>query len=252
MYVNNSFNILDFPFQECAHLGSEELSDWADKHNLRPKSHWMLPQIVAYYGKFIIREEDTALDVLKRNVPKDNDWAVGLWKVITQMPRSSFIARQCDSRQAMYSALTPIILYGIREAQGIPYSRWKGSLGCEHLLGPALYEAVSFSVPQLRVEELLEIRDAGLEVLSGSRIGKRNNPATAWRINGLGKTALAGIPNLAACIVLQTWAAHPSNRHPAMILDLDNWDNMPEPFITSEVLVKEEPKPKPTQLELPW
>jgi hypothetical protein len=39
-------------------------------------------------------------------------------------------------------------------------------------------------------------------------------------------------------MVLQTWAAHPSNRNDYAILDPNNWDNVPEPLVSKDIFLQ--------------
>lgn len=245
MYVNKSFNIKDFPFHECRDLGSEALVAWTADHNIKMYNSWMLPQIVAHYGTWKVDPKDPK-STLKRNM--SSDWEIGLWKVVIQPSRGVIVRKQSDPVLAQYSALTPLILYGIRQAQGIPYSAWSLD-GLEHLVGSDLYEAMTCTVPELDREELIRIRDTGLIIKSGSKAGQSQNPVSAWKLTGILNTPLAGLNRLAISMILQTWVAHPSIRHSAMILNPSDWDNMPEPLTDSKVLVEEPTKPIN---DLPW
>ena len=50
----------------------------------------------------------------------------------------------------------------------------------------------------------------------------------------------------------QIWGAHPSNRTEYMILDWLNWDNMPEPIISTDVIAAPERVSKVPRDALPW
>lgn len=245
MYVNKSYNIKEFPFHECRNLGSEVLCDWITEHNVKLYNSWMLPQIVAHYGTWSVDPSDPK-STLKKNMT--SDWEIGLWRVVTGPSRGVIVKKQSDPALSQYSALTPLILYGIRESQGIPYSAWALD-GLEHLVGKDLYEAMTCAVPELSREELITIRTNGLIIKSGDKAGQSQNPASAWKLTGILSTPLAGLNRLAISMLLQTWVAHPSIRRPSMILNPSDWDNMPEPLTDSKVLVEEE---KETPFKLPW
>lgn len=247
----HSYNIKDFPFSDCNNLGKEELVSWAKAKNLPVKSSWMLPQIVAHYGTWKNVDPSNPLATLRANVT--TAWEVGLWKVSTILSRGSLIEYQNRKSGAPYSALVPLIMLGQRLANNIPYSAWSGP-GLEHVLGPDLYAAVTYSeMPEISTNRLIELRQEGLLIRSGPKAGTLTNPVSAWRLNGLRGTEFSGAPRLFITMLTQTWIAHPSVRHPNMILDPKSWDSMPAPLITSDILVEEQPsKPEVENLTLPW
>lgn len=246
MYINKSYNIKDFPFHECRNLWADDLTMWASAHRLVYHTSWMLPQIVAHYGTWEVDPSDPK-STLKRNMT--SEWEIGLWKLVTQANRGLLVKKQSDLGSVMYSALVPIILYGIRQAKGIKYSEW-ATEGLEHLVGTDLYEAMTYVPPDLIKERLLDIRRIGLMVYSGKKQGESQNPVSAWKLSRMQTTELAAAPRLAVSMLTQTWVAHPSIRHSAMILNPSDWDNMPEPLTTSKVVVEEE-QTRPIH-DLPW
>jgi hypothetical protein len=75
-------------------------------------------------------------------------------------------------------------------------------------------------------------------------------------LTGVQDTELGGLPKLTQTILTQCWLAHPESRTPYMILDLENWDNMPKPLVSNEIF-KELPKQEPIKTKekaelLPW
>jgi hypothetical protein len=60
-------------------------------------------------------------------------------------------------------------------------------------------------------------------------------------------------------MVLQTWAAHPQNRNEYMILDPNNWDNIPQPLVSKDIFLHKPPlvlEPRTQRVadsaDLPW
>jgi hypothetical protein len=65
------------------------------------------------------------------------------------------------------------------------------------------------------------------------------------------------LPELAQVMLAQIWCAHPENRTKYMILDFKNWDQMPEPLITTEIFISPVAKTKVAKkddyvIDLPW
>jgi hypothetical protein len=56
------------------------------------------------------------------------------------------------------------------------------------------------------------------------------------------------MPHLVKVMALQMWAAHPDNRGAYMVLNPDNWDDMPDALVADEIFVV----PETAELELPW
>jgi hypothetical protein len=158
--------------------------------------------------------------------------------------------------KSVINPLVPIILAGFKKYQNINYSEWN-PVGLEALLDPELAKLVGVKVPELSISELLALRNTAITDKKGYRTGIPNDPVTCTKLNHLGDTALGHLPKLAKYMVLQTWAAHPSNRNEYMILDPNNWDAMPEPLVSKDIFVHKPTKvAQPTTVvsytELPW
>ena len=117
-----------------------------------------------------------------------------------------------------YMSLTPMLMYAIKEIQNKPYEYWdKKDPKAVVLMGLNLYKAVNeYSMPTRK------------EIESDRNIQFKMHKEGDYKITkGLAFKA----PMLTKLMVMQCWKAAPSERVPgAMILDLDNWDNVPEPF----------------------
>lgn len=255
MFILKSNDLKDFPFDEAPKL-SGDLENWAAEVHLPAFNSWMLPQIVAYYGSYSCSQlEDGTycpLSLLRDNIGI-NKWAVGLWRVITQLKRGSLVKTQSVGDYTKYSALVPIILYGIRQTKGIKYSQWNDK-GLRSVMGDTLYEAATAEVPTLSRNRLLEIRQQGLTTMTGKTAGTVKKATSTWALTGIMGTELGTMPKLTNTMLTQIWVAHPQLRDSAMILDPTNWDNMPEPLVETEVLAQEPKKAKAVEEagDLPW
>jgi hypothetical protein len=74
--------------------------------------------------------------------------------------------------------------------------------------------------------------------MTGKQVGQTRPAESTWKLYGIQGTEIGGIPTLAQTILAQIWLAHPKHRRASMILDLNDWDAMPEPLIDGEVVVQ--------------
>jgi hypothetical protein len=260
MFKTKSHNITDFPFESyCEAKTSAELVDIAQTHRLSNHNAWMLPQIAAHYGTWtVVRNGEK---ICPRQTARQNmttPWHVGLWRVVTQLKRSALVATQNLAHSVNYSSVVPIILMGLKRYQGVGYSNWNLN-PTDTLVESKLLEAMLWRNPEvyhLQPAELLEIRSLGLTVKTGDRAGMVNRATNQWCLRGIGLTSLGTAPQLVQTMLTQIWVCHPSLRTELMILDPYNWDQMPEPLITAEVLDRHPEivkiAPSLQQTPLPW
>jgi len=224
-----------FPFSEFAVSAS---ADTIKQTRLAQHSSWIFPQLLAHIGQMRLYKTDSGhyhpLAFLDRNLGSDPQLQ-GMWRVMTRVKRSELIKPQNTPQNAQYSALVPLILAAVRQYQGVPYSSWsRDGLGsiCETNLAEAMLVEPE-SVPKLDVTEILELRLLGLTT---STTGVVANPVSKYALTGLGTTALGHLPTYAKTMICQTWVAHPTLRTQYMVLDPVNWDTVPQPLITQEVV----------------
>lgn len=252
-------DIRELPLQTLAKKNLQEVELWCEQHQLPHLYTWTLAQAVAHFGTWRLVKRDGVIDcveTLKQNIQEDL-WAQGLWK-LTRIKRSNLLVSQVKAPE--YGAFTPLILAGFKRMQNVQYEQWRDATGLEHVLEPNLYEAVvleDYGCCNLGSARLLEIRDQGLTIMSGAKIGQRKSAESTWSLTGIKNTELGGIPKLTQTMLTQCWLAHPKHRTHLMILDPQNWDRMPEPLISSEIFQQPEPnvvvKKKQTDLaELPF
>ena len=243
MFKFSQHHVTDFPFQDYADLDQPEaLESLAKYHGLHNFESWMMPQLLAYFGTWQV-EQPRWREVCQRNI--GDKWAQGVWRVVTQMPRSSLVAKQ--NKNPKYGALTPLILAGIRESQGIEYSSWDISEGCA-LVPQKLLEAMLQPVPQLSPTELLACREQVLV----SKAGKKKNPESVWSCGAMRGTPLWGTTSLQKVMLLQVWLAHPALRHPLMVLDPNNWDHQPNFLVPQEFTQVPATQVQSNPNNLPW
>lgn len=241
-------DIWELPIQHWAQLNLDELELALQADPLHPFQSWLLPQLVAWFGSWTIR--DNGKDTVIHNC--DTPLKRVLY-ALTRVPRSLLINKQIA--QPEYARFTPLIALGLKRMQGVRYEFWRGFEGRERILEADLLEAIDVAVPTLGSEELLQIRDHGLLTRSGPKSGQLKNPETTWSLSGIQNTPLGGLPKLTQTMMCQCWLAHPKHRRETMILDPLDWDKMPDPLV-GEIFTVEEQKPQTSKQKireaLPW
>lgn len=252
--------------QECkATAKSSVVEAWSIKNSISQKLTWLPHQLLAYFGSWKAQRDDTG----KYSAPLTWDantrqradyFALGSGLLATSARTNFFKDAPKGNQQykSVINPLVPIILAGFKKYQGIKYSDWN-LVGLEILLDPELAKLVGVTVPQIAHSDIIALRNTAVTDKQGARAGIPNNPATCTKLNHLGDTALGHLPKLAKYMVLQTWAAHPSNRNEYMILDPNDWDRIPEPLISKDIFLHKSPqaavKTSATNFgysELPW
>ena len=238
-FVLTKNDIKSFPFQEYANLKPPEAEALAEKHSLTAFNLWMLPQLGALFGSYKLQKNDAGkylpLAMLRDNMGKD-EWSKGIYIVACRMKRSSLVKAQANAQFAEYSALVPLILAGIKKYQNIPYSAWDLE-GLAQAVDHNLYEAMTCEYDgRISPERLYELRVQGLTTKSGPKIGEVKKSTSSWCLTGVQGTEIALLPKLAQSMLTQIWVADSTIRSPYMILDPNDWDNMPDPLISSEVV----------------
>lgn len=205
------------------------------------KYTWVLPQLRAHFGSWTVVKTDDgmydSLETVKRNVGTDFDlgaWHLAMWS------RSDLIGGVGVKLYQVgeYNNLVPLILSGLKLHQNIPYSKWTHK-GIRAMVDKPLADAMLATVPKLTNQEILEIRKDCLVVQSGAKKGQDRDPKTTAMLYGIPtykKYDLTGIPKLALVMLAQIWCAHPANRTPFMVLDPEDWDRMPDPVISTDVI----------------
>lgn len=253
---------------DLAHINSMttlELEEFCETEKLSHFYTWLLPQMVAHFGSWTLERtasgEIDILATLKSNVGTDPQLQ-GIWK-LSRVKRSLLIPVM--SKNPDYGTLTPLVLMGQRRMGGIRYSQWCGLPNLEYVLEPRLLEAVDLSRDDLLLcdslgsNRLLELRDQGLMQRSGAKAGQMKKPESTWSLTSMQGTEIAHLPKLTQTMLTQIWLAHPSLRTPYMILDPNNWDNLPAPLLTPDIFRPPEPEVKPKKQKaepivdkLPW
>jgi hypothetical protein len=236
---------------------------WAESMELSHLATWLLPQLVAWYGNWKLIFGDDKIDCLatiKHNCPCPQTRA---FYTLSRIKRSILVSNQ--TRSPDYATLTPLILMGQKRMRGVSYESWRTARELGWMLEPRLYEAIMLdseivdAVCSLGSQRLIEIRDQGLLARTGVKAGQIKPAKSTWSLTGIQSTELGSLPKLTQTILTQCWLAHPESRTSYMMLDLQDWDSMPQPLVTNDIfkaVVQAQPttkkQPKEKAELLPW
>lgn len=224
-------DIYTLEVEHWADLASEEFQLQVEGANLHNYSSWLLPQLVAHFGRW--RLYSTGRETVAKNTHNNLD---KVFYRLTRIRRSLLIKNQ--TQQPEYGQLTPLILCGLKQAHGYNYEQFRELPGLEWLLEPLLYSAlVENDPPRLSGDRLLAIREQGLVYKTGPKAGQQRNPESTWQLYGIQDTELGPQTKLLQSMLTQIWLAHPKHRRSTMILDPHDWDNQPQPLVDAQVLV---------------
>jgi len=256
LFRKQEINSLDFTGTE--HLDAAGWETWCESMQLSHLHQWLLPQLVAWYGTWtLVYDEHSNYDCLatvKRNCSDPKSRA---FYMLSRVKRSLLVPIMTKSPD--YGTLTPLILMGLKRMQGINYETFRSSTGLQYLLEPRLLDALVLDSADLEVVDglgsnrLLEIQKQGLTTKSGKTAGSIKPAKSTWSLSGIQDTEIGHLPKLTQTILTQCWLAHPELRTPYMILDLQNWDSMPQPLVTNDIFKAVQTQPKQELADvLPW
>ena len=258
-------DIFELDLKSINSMTDTELEQFCEANLLAHFHGWLLPQLVAYFGTWtLVKDSLGSIDILatlKHNVGQDPKLQ-GLWK-LSRVKRSLLVPVM--SKSPDYATLTPLILMGQKRMCGVEYNQWKALPNLEYVLESRLLEALNLNHDDLLLcsslgsDRLLQLRDQGLMQRTGVKAGQLKKAESTWSLTGMQSTEIAHLPKLTQTMLTQIWLAHPSLRTPYMILDPNNWDNLPTPLLTPDIfkapepeLKKQKPKPTPVVDKLPW
>lgn len=241
-------DIYTLDVEHWADLPQEEFLLQVEAANLHNYSTWLLPQLVAHFGRWKLYSSG------KETVAKNTHNLLDkVFYRLTRIRRSSLIKNQ--TQQPEYGQLTPLILCGFKQLQGYSYEQFREIAGLEWLLEPLLYSAlVEHQPPNLSVERLLAIRQQGLVYRTGPKAGTSRNPESTWQLYSIGDTELGEQTKLLQTMLCQIWLAHPKHRRASMILDPQDWDNMPATLVDNQILDTTQTRKKSVVVHelMPW
>lgn len=239
----------------------KELVDCIKAFKLKEKAMWLLPQVTAYIAKMKLpRDKDgrvDSLEFLRANFT--DEWHKGLYRYCTCFQRGLIVPNQYTETYKNYSALVPLLMMPFKKFDGVGYNEWKGrhpydsmelsfcdtDHPIKHILDPQLNLAMVVQPLhiELSTEELLATRAQGLLYKTGEKVGQSRNPISSFKLYGIDDTELGSHVWLVQVMATQIWMAHPTVRTNLMVLNSENWDDIPKPLIDTEIF-KPDSKPK--------
>ena len=228
-------------------LGSEEeaelkvfLDEFALKYKFTVNAEWIFGQMLAKLSSLpLVRNTNNKISAkaLVEEI-RQSPFLTGMWVVCNYPTRSTWIKGQTDEKYRNFSALVPLIMSAFKKYKDIPYSDWERT-EIHHITEKHLANVMRMDkLPDLTKDEVIEARTAGLTVKSGVKMGEVRSPKSTFTLYIPAGMGFDDLDMLAKIMICQTWCAHPSIRTEYMILNPLDWDNMPEPLVSSTVLLK--------------
>jgi len=225
LFKKQEIHSIDFTGTEG--LNTEGWETWAESMQLSHLHQWLLPQLVAWYGSWtLVNDEHSNYDCLATVKLNCSDPKSRAFYMLSRIKRSLLVPQQTK---------TP---------------------------DPRLLDALALSSEDLEVcgglgsNRLLEIQKQGLTTKSGKTAGSIKPARSTWSLSGIQDTEIGHLPKLTQTILTQCWLAHPELRTPYMILDLQDWDSMPQPLVTNDIFkavqTQQPTKTKELADVLPW
>jgi hypothetical protein len=175
----------------------------------------------------LVSAKDTLLNI-------EDDLMRAAVKISLQTSRSDILLVS-GAKNPEYASLTPLLMYAHKKYNKVMYEEWdKDDSSMSLVLGNLLGKILDINYDWYEVKTWLKNHPDKCAELRSTFLGGK--VATAYYgkevIIDMGDK-IEAIKGTAASskILFQTWLAHSSLRFPgAMILDLGDWDNTPEPY----------------------
>lgn len=158
-----------------------------------------------------------------------------LMALLSAVSRSKLLSYRMTSEEGRkHSTLVPLFLAAHKHYNGIKYSEWdKSDTHIKHVLGYQLVGILDVA-PNFNID-ITKLADYRNEALTVRKTGERK-PNTGVIAKKIKLSSIDGREHwfksyhVVPPILLQTWVANVEWRHEDMILDLNDWDNMPEAY----------------------
>lgn len=239
-----------------ASANEQAVVNFVEKHNIAGSWSWLAPQLIAYLGTYTLPTKVDGFikctDFLNLNVTSNFD--LGIYRMFTKVPRGRLMKSQTDIAHIPVCSLVPIYMATQKMSKNTKFSEWSRD-DVQYIVDEDLYKAmVAPPLPgPYDANELLAIRNTGLRYVSRAKkeLGatKSYNPVTYHMLSGVSDSLVGGLSKYARAMLCQIWCAHPTNRTQYMILDPYNWDNIPEPIVSTNIFTR------PTvefKVDIPW
>lgn len=250
------------------HLSSK--NNWLIGNNIKQIGQdWLYPKLLTHFATF--RTNSSAegkidcLKYLKDNLDFSDPWNKGLILFMKIDKRSLTLQVQNRGSALQYCSLVPLIMSAHKKYDSIPYTRWDYPT-MKYIINPGLLEAMSwwhdhdidndhddfYNDWGISRNDLRELRIEALTYKSGDKKGQVKDPKSTYTVNSTSNPIFASMPTLTRIMAVQTWCAHPDNRHKYMVLNTNDWDKVPEELVTANIFKSEASKIVPLKEDLPW
>lgn len=231
--------IKDVPFHyllspETSHLlvGLENYKDW------------LIPQALETIHKMFLLERNeeglfsATLSFEKTKCALTADefkWLGGIVTYLTRPIRKETIGNLVQIKNPNLSALVPLVLSAFKMFRKIQYEEWdKADPKLNIFIDKPLLAAALANI-DVSKDDLIFFREHSRVVQSGKTVGKVKELTHTVKIISTDNKEFNALPSLAKIMHCQVWVAHPSIRTDLMILDPNNWDNVPETLVEEEL-----------------
>ena len=139
-----------------------------------------------------------------------------------------------------YCGLVPLFLAAHKKHNNVPYDKWAYAKkeDLKKFVEAKLLEAMQDDTPYPTKEVGMYLRNYFIVRRTGLPVS--SSPSTIWgHVDPdyppeMGESTVVA-PRLVQTIQTQLWAAHPLNRNSSMILNNNEWDDIPQPFDSGEI-----------------
>lgn len=250
------------------HLSSK--NNWLIDNNIKQIGQdWLYPKLLTHFATFKTNASAEGkidcLKYLKDNLDFNDPWNKGLILFMKIDKRSLTLQVQNRGSGLQYSSLVPLIMSAHKKYDNIPYTRWDYHT-MKYIVNPSLLEAMSwwhdhpidndhddfYNDWGISRNDLRELRIEALTYKSGDKKGQVKDPKSTYTVNSTSNPIFASMPTLTRIMAVQTWCAHPDNRHQYMVLNTNDWDKIPEELVTANIFKSETSKIVPLKEDLPW
>ena len=251
--------------------------DWTqvDLGVLQHNHSWVLPQLFAFFNQNVRLQRDESgkissqatlralhADLLDARVKFSSGkpaTAEDLTRMIAHLnhaPRGEIIyGKQTTQENLRYNASVPLFLSIFKEYRDVPYEAWDyEDPKIAAFLDKDWNQVVPYLHKPLPEMDLLEIRELGRTIKSGTRQGKKTPYESCTAVTGIADPDFRGLPRLLKLQLCQFWVFHPQLRHPLSWTSHLDLDSAALPLVDTEVLVTTQKSAKISENHslLPW
>lgn len=261
---------------------SDKNGNWLlDNKILQIAPDWLYPKLLTHFASFNLNynvqntydKKINCLDYLNDNMDFKDPWNKGLLLFMKIDKRSLTVKLQNKNPGLQYNGLVPLIMAAHKKYENISYNAWDRNT-MKYILNSSLLEALNWEATTFEdldynsdeldgdafwnawgipYEELMDLRVDALTYKSGNKKGQVKDPKSTYTVNSTAHPVFASMPTLVRIMAIQTWCAHPDNRHQYMILDLNDLDHIPHELVTSEIFRHDsKPRARSTNEKMAW